>query len=85
MRWLALLIAVIGFALAFSTRSPGALGFGLVLGFGGLLGALFGFAAARIATNAQPDSALLTDKDIAALRASMRKPPAAGAPPSNPA
>lgn len=83
MRWLALLIAVIGFALAFSTRSPGVLGFGLLLGFGGLLGALFGFAAARIAANAQPDNALLTDKDIATLRASMRKPPAAGAPSSN--
>lgn len=83
MRWIFLLLAVIGFAFAFSARSPGALGFGLVLGFGGLLGALFGFAAARIAANAQPDSALLTDKDIAALRASMRKPPAAGTPPSN--
>jgi hypothetical protein len=55
----------------------------LVLGFAFLVAAFFAFAAARVAENSRPDSALLTDKDIATLRASLRKPPAAGTPPSS--
>ncbi len=74
MRWLLLLIAVSGFALGFSAKTPGLMGLGFVLGFVFLLAAFFAFAAARVAANTRPDSTLLTDKDIAALRASMRKP-----------
>ena len=74
MRWVFLLVGMFGFAVVFSAKTPGALGLGLVVGFVGLFGALLGFAAARIASSAQPDAALLTDKDITALRASMRKP-----------
>ncbi|HST27948.1 MAG TPA: hypothetical protein VLK26_06220 [Rudaea sp.] len=83
MRWILLLLAVSGFALGFSTRSPGLVGLGFVLGFVFLVAAFFAFAAARVAENSRPDSTLLTDKDIATLRASMRKPPAAGTPPSS--
>jgi hypothetical protein len=83
MRWVLLLLALVGFALGFSSRSPGSMGLGLVLGFAFLVAAFFAFAAARVAENSRPDSALLTDKDIATLRASMRKPPAAGTPPSS--
>jgi len=86
MRWILLGVALAGFAIAFSTKSPGVLGLGLVLGFCALFAALFAFAADRIASTARPDSALLTDKDINALRASVRKPGApASQPPSNPA
>jgi hypothetical protein len=74
MRWIWLLLALLGFAFAFATKSPGLMGLGLVLGFIFLLVAFFAFAAERVSANARPDSALLTDKDIAALRASMRKP-----------
>jgi len=74
MRWVFLLVGMFGFAVVFSAKTPGGLGLGLVVGFVGLFGALLGFAAARIASSAQPDAALLTDKDISALRASMRKP-----------
>jgi hypothetical protein len=77
MRWVWLLIAMFGFAVVFSAKTPGALGLGLVVGLVGLFGALLGFAAARIASSAQSEVALLTDKDINALRASIRKPVAA--------
>jgi hypothetical protein len=74
MRWVLLGVGVFGFGLAFSAKTAGLMGLGLVLGFGGLFVALFAFAAERIASTARPDSVLLTDKDINALRASMRKP-----------
>lgn len=86
MRWVLLLVSLGAFALAFSTRSGGMMGLCLVLGFGGLFAALFAFAAEKIASTSRPDSALLTDKDINALRASMRKAtPAAAQSPSDPA
>jgi hypothetical protein len=78
MRWILLLLALLGFALGFSSHSSGLMGLGFVLGFVFLVAAFFAFAAARVAENSRPDSTLLTDKDIATLRASMRKnvPPA---------
>lgn len=85
MRWILLVLAVLGFALAFSTKATGLMGVGFVLGFVFLFAAFFAFAAARVAESSRPDSTLLTDKDIATLRASMRKQPPTGAPPVNPA
>jgi hypothetical protein len=78
MRWISLGLALFGFGLGFSAKSAGLMAVGLLLGFGGLFVALFAFAAARISSTARPDSTLLTDKDINALRASMRKPGAPG-------
>ncbi len=84
MRWIMLLAAVLGFGLAFSARTPGLLGLGLVIGFVCLFFALLGFAAARIAATARPDTAMLTDKDMYALKASLRKTtPAPSLPPPN--
>ena len=80
MRWILLLIALFCFALVFATKSPGLLALALLLGFACLFGSLFGFAAARIASTARPDVAMLTDKDITALRASIRKPDATSTP-----
>ena len=85
MRWVVLLLALLGFALGFSSRSPGLMGLGFVLGFVCLIAAFFTFAAARVEANSRPDSTLLTDKDIATLRASMRKRPPTDTPPANPA
>ena len=86
MRWILLLLALGAFAIAFTTKSPGVMGFCLVAGIGLLFATLFAFAAAKIDATSRPDSTLLTDKDIAALRASVRKaapkptpPPSAGA------
>ena len=74
MRWILLLLALGAFAIAFSTKSPTVMGLSLVVGLGALFAALFAFAAAKIEATSRPDSALLTDKDITALRASMHKP-----------
>ena len=84
MRWMLLLLTLSGFALGFSARSPGLMGLGFVLGFVFLVAAFFAFAAARVAANSRSDSALLTDKDIATLRASLRKQPPVASRPSNP-
>ena len=83
MRWILLAVAVLGFAIGFSAKAPGLMGLGFVLGFVFLFAAFFAFAAARVAANTRPDAALLTDKDIAVLRASLRKRPPTGTPPAN--
>ena len=85
MRWILLLVSLAGFSYAYMAKTPELLGLSLLAGFGGLLGAFFGFAAARVAATARPDAALLTDRDINALRASVaanRKAPSR--PPSQP-
>ena len=79
MRWILLLFAVVGFTLGFSAKTPGMLGLGLLVGIGCLFASLMGFAAERVASSARPDAALLTDKDISVLRASIRKPGAVAA------
>ncbi|HET8940847.1 MAG TPA: hypothetical protein VFN13_02555 [Rudaea sp.] len=73
MRWVLLVIATFGFGLGFSAKTPGVMGIGLLIGFVGLFASLLLFAAARIAANSRPDSALLTDKEISLLRASLKK------------
>ena len=84
MRWVSVGAAVLGFVVFLAAKTPGLMGLGLLLGFGGLFFAVFAFAAARIASTARPDSMMLTDKDINALKASLRKPNSAAAatPPS---
>lgn len=77
MRWILLLLAFGAFALAFSTRSGGVMGLALFGGFVLGVAALFAFAAAKIEATSRPDAALLTDKDINALRVSVRKANAA--------
>lgn len=79
MRWILLLAALFCFAIVFTAKTAGLLGLALVLGFVCLFGAMFAFAADRIASTARPDAALLTDKDITALRASMNRQNAAPA------
>ncbi|MGA9335839.1 MAG: hypothetical protein WBV39_16275 [Rudaea sp.] len=73
MRWILLVVAILGFGLAFSAKTPGLMGIGLLVGFVALFAALFSFAAARIAATTRPDSTLLTDRDISVLRASLNK------------
>ena len=73
MRWILLLVSVVGFAIAFQTKSQDLLGIGLAVGFIGLFGAFVAMASAKVAEATRPDAALLTDADINALRESVRK------------
>lgn len=73
MRWILLVAAIAGFALAFTTSSPAAMGVGLLLGCGGLLAFGLAFASARIAQHAQPETALFGDPEIRALRAKAER------------
>jgi hypothetical protein len=73
MRWIYLLVAILGFALAYTAKSSGLLALGLIAGLGGLTAALVAIAAARIAERTRPDAALLSDADINALRRSVQK------------
>lgn len=69
MRWIMLGLTILGFAMAFVTKSAGVLAIGLVLGFVGLFGMVFSIAADRVAAGARPDTAMLSTEDLAALRA----------------
>lgn len=69
MRWILLIVAIAGFAVAFTTSSPSLMGVGLILGCAGLLGFGLALAAARIALTAQPEVALIVDPEISAMRA----------------
>lgn len=73
MRSIMFLLAVGGFALAFTTRSPGLLGFGLLIGIGCSLGFALALAAARISANAQPEAMLIVDPEVSSLRARTQK------------
>ncbi len=67
-RWILLLLALIGFAITFTTKSAGLLGLGLLLGSVGGVGFVLALAADRIAANSRPDSAMASVEDLAALR-----------------
>jgi predicted lipid-binding transport protein (Tim44 family) len=69
MRWLLLLIAVVGFAVAFTSGSPGLLALGLLIGLAALFGFTLAMAAARIAETAQPAANLIADAEVSAMRA----------------
>src|SRR5579883_380266 len=84
MRWILLVVALAGFAIAFTTTSPGLMGLGLLIGCGGLLFLGFALAASRIAQNAQPETTMIVDPEIAALRAKANLAKAAANAPRTP-
>lgn len=80
MRWFLVALTLFGFALAIVSKSPGWLGFGIVLGFVGLFGTVFSLAADRVSEAARPESAMATAEDLAAMR--TRRAPGAAKPAS---
>jgi|GEM_PF-5325690 len=73
MRWILLLLAVAGFVVVFTTKSPGVLGIALAVAVFCSFGFVLSLAAARISANAQPESMLIVDPDVASLRARTQK------------
>lgn len=72
MRWVSLVVAIVGFGVAFTTASPSLMGIGFILGCCALLTFGLGLVAARIAQNAQPETTLYIDPEISALRAKAK-------------
>lgn len=85
MRFFWLLLTLGGIGVAFIAKTPGLLGLALAVSFIAGICAVFTFAAARIDSNARPDSALLTPEVLAAIRARSAQQqagqPQAGRPP----
>jgi hypothetical protein len=77
MHWILWGIAVAAFAGAFTASSQGLLALALIVGFLALFGGFIALVSARIAERSRPDSTLLTDADVNALRKSVREARAA--------
>lgn len=75
-RWILLGLTLLGFALAFTTKSPGLLGLGLLFGVIGLIGFVLALANDRIAANARPDTAMASIEELAALKKPRATTPA---------
>lgn len=73
MRWFFLLLSMVGFSFGFTTKIMTLAVLGLGCGFVGLILSILAFAAHRIQANAQSETALLTDKEVSQLRASVRR------------
>ncbi|HJU40995.1 MAG TPA: hypothetical protein VJ724_15600, partial [Tahibacter sp.] len=82
MRWFWVALATVGMIVSFLTSSPGVLAVALLIVVVSLFCAVFAFAAQRIASNARPDTALLTPEVLAQIREKARRDQAArsGAP-----
>ena len=72
MHWILLLIAAAGFAGGIFAPTPGLTVIGWIVGFIGLFAGFFVMVAERIAERSRPDSTLLSDADVNALRKSVR-------------
>lgn len=67
-RWMMLGLTILGFAIVFTTRSPGLLGLGMLLGLVGFVGFVFALAADRISASARPEATMASVDDIHAMR-----------------
>ena len=73
MRWLMIVLSLLGLFLALTTRSPGVMGLSLVMLVVGLFGIVLSVAAGRISANARPDITMLPPEALVAVRAKARE------------
>ena len=73
MHWLLLGLSAAAFAGAVFAPSQGLLAVALLVGIGALFGGFISMVSSRIAERSRPDSVLLTDADVNALRKSVRE------------
>ena len=67
-RWIMLAMTLLGLIMATLTRSPGVLGFALLLTVAGLFGTVLSLAAARVSANSRPEVAMLPPEALQAIR-----------------
>ena len=67
-RWIMIALVLIGTIFAFITKSPGVLGFSLLLVLVGLFGVVMSIAADRVSSNTRPETAMLQPEVLAAIR-----------------
>lgn len=84
MAWALAVIALLAFALGFSSHSPGWMGLGIFVGFVSALGAALLFIERHVRASSRPEH--MTPAQVEALRNSMRQPesPAPRLPPGTP-
>lgn len=73
MRWTLTTIALLGFAIAFATRSPGWVAFGVIVGLVCGIAAALAFIDLHIRASSRPEH--MTDGQLQALRATLRPQP----------
>ena len=67
-RWIMIAMALLGLIMATLTRSPGVLGFALLMTVVGLFGTVISLAAARVSANSRPEVAMLPPEALRAIR-----------------
>jgi len=72
MHWIVLLVSVAAFAGAIFAPAQGLIVIGLIVGFITLFAGFFMMISARIAERARPDTTLLGDAELNALRKTVR-------------
>lgn len=72
-RWLMVVLCVLGLFMAFTTRSAGVMGLSLLMLVIGLFGIVMSLAADRISAKARPDAAMLPPEALLAVRAKARE------------
>lgn len=74
MLWGLLIGALLAFALAFSSHSAGWMAFGILIGFGCAIAAGLMFIDRHLRASSRPEH--MTDREVQALRCTIRKPAA---------
>lgn len=84
MTWALASAALLAFLLAFTSHSPGWMGFGIVVGLACGIAAALVFIERHVRASSRPEH--MTDREIAALRGTVRKDgePTRRLPPSDP-
>ena len=77
-RWIMIALVLIGLVVAFVTKSPGVLGFSLLLVLVGLFGVVMSVAADRVSSNMRPETAMMQPDVLAAVRERAKAQAAGG-------
>jgi hypothetical protein len=83
MRWMMLLISIVGFVIAFTTKSAGIMAISIFMIVVGLTGFVLGMAAQRVANNSRDQVYVPTAEEIALIKQRAAQKSQAGSTNSN--